>query len=114
MAKFSIFRGKDKQFYFSLKADNGEKILASEGYKSKYSALNGIESVKENASQANRYVRKGSKDLKSYFVLIAGNGEIVGTSEMYETDIGRENGIGRIMEIAPGAIVEDEAPGHKK
>jgi len=35
-----------------IKASNGETIAASEGYKTKASALNGIESVKKNAPDA--------------------------------------------------------------
>ena len=34
---------------FNLKADNGEIIAASEGYKAKESCENGIQSVRENA-----------------------------------------------------------------
>jgi hypothetical protein len=30
MAQFELFKGKDEQFYFRLRADNGEPILASE------------------------------------------------------------------------------------
>jgi uncharacterized protein YegP (UPF0339 family) len=45
-------RGLQRQsggFRFRLKAGNGEVIASSESYKSKASALNGVESVKKNA-----------------------------------------------------------------
>ena len=51
-AKFEIYQGKNQQFYFRLKAGNGETIAVSEGYKSKASAKAGIESVKKNAPAA--------------------------------------------------------------
>lgn len=49
---FVVTKGKDGQYRFVLKAGNGETIATSEGYKSKASALGGIESVKANASSA--------------------------------------------------------------
>jgi len=51
-AKFELFKDKGGQFRFNLKAANGEIIATSEGYASKASALNGIESVKKNAAGA--------------------------------------------------------------
>jgi uncharacterized protein len=48
--KFILKKSSDGQFRFVLKAGNGETILTSELYKAKLSALNGIESVKRNAS----------------------------------------------------------------
>ena len=48
MAKFEIYTDKRGEFRFRLKANNGQAILASEGYKAKTSCTNGIESVKKN------------------------------------------------------------------
>jgi uncharacterized protein YegP (UPF0339 family) len=50
--KFEIFRGSDRQFYFHLKAQNGEVIAASQGYTTKQSAETGIAAIKEIASDA--------------------------------------------------------------
>lgn len=50
--KFELYKDKAGEYRFRLKAANGETIAASEGYKSKTSALNGIESVKTNAAGA--------------------------------------------------------------
>lgn len=47
--KFEIYKDKAGEFRFRLKARNGEIILASEGYKTKASCENGIESVRKNA-----------------------------------------------------------------
>ena len=52
MGKFTLFKGKNDQYYFNLKAANGEIICQSEGYVSKQGAENGIASVKENAPGA--------------------------------------------------------------
>ena len=50
--KFEMYVDKKGEFRFRLKATNGEIIAASEGYKAKASCLNGIESVKKNAPEA--------------------------------------------------------------
>ena len=50
--KFEIFNDKAGEFRFRLKARNGEIIATSEGYKTKASCLNGVESVKKNAPEA--------------------------------------------------------------
>ena len=50
--KFEVYTDKAGEFRFRLKAKNGEIIAVSEGYKAKASCLNGIESVKKNAVDA--------------------------------------------------------------
>ena len=106
--KFAIFIGKKGQYYFHLKAANGEIILQSEGYADKGGAKNGIESVKENAPLDERYERKTSEDNKPYFVLKAANGEPIGKSEMYESSQGCDNGIDAVKKTAPDAPTDDQ------
>ena len=50
--KFEVYLDKAGEYRFRLKATNGQNICASEGYKSKTSCLNGIESIKRNAPDA--------------------------------------------------------------
>lgn len=50
--KFIIKAQKDGKVRFNLTAKNGEVILSSQGYASMASCLNGIESVKKNAPDA--------------------------------------------------------------
>ena len=45
MSKFTIFKGSNGNYYFNLKASNGEKVLSSEGYTSKIACQNGIVSA---------------------------------------------------------------------
>ncbi len=108
MGKFVISKRKNGEFQFNLKASNGQVILASEGYTTKAACKNGIESVMKNSTEDKRFDRKKSKNGKSYFNLKAGNGQIIGTSEMYETEKAMENGIASVGKNAPGAKVEDE------
>ena len=105
--KYQIFKGTNDQYYFRLRAENGEIILASEGYVSKDGCENGISSVKENATSDERYKREDSDDRQYYFNLVAANGEIIGTSEMYTTEQARDNGIEAVKRVAPGSNTED-------
>lgn len=50
--KFEVYTDKAGEYRFRLKARNGEIIAVSEGYKAKASCLNGIESVRKNAPDA--------------------------------------------------------------
>jgi uncharacterized protein YegP (UPF0339 family) len=47
--KWEYFEGRDKQFYFHLKAKNGKVILQSEGYKHRGACLKAIKSIRTNA-----------------------------------------------------------------
>ena len=52
--KFELYQDKYGEYRFRLKAGNGEIIAtSSESYKTKASALNGIDSIKRNAADAN-------------------------------------------------------------
>ena len=50
--KFEVYADKAGEFRFRLKATNGQIIATGEGYKSKSGCMNGIESVKKNAADA--------------------------------------------------------------
>ena len=50
--KFELYQDKAGEYRFRLKATNGQIIGISEGYKAKASCLNGIDSVRRNASDA--------------------------------------------------------------
>lgn len=52
MGKYELKKSVDGQYYFVLKAANGEVIALSERYTSKSGALEGIESVREHAHSA--------------------------------------------------------------
>ena len=108
MAKFEVKKAKDGQYYFHLKAGNGEIILASEMYKSKSSATNGIASVKKNAPDDKRYECKETKTGQFRFNLKAANHQVIGTSESYTTTKARDNGIASVKKNAQGASMDDQ------
>ncbi len=95
-------------FRFALKAGNHEIILVSENYVAKNSAEKGIASVQKNAPDDAKYERLIAKDGQFYFNLKAGNGEIIGTSEMYKSTQGRDNGIESVQKNGPITDIRDE------
>jgi len=50
--KFEVYVDKAGEYRFRLKARNGEIIVTGEGYKAKAGCLNGIESIRKNAPEA--------------------------------------------------------------
>lgn len=96
---FETFTGKDGKFYFHLLAGNGQKVLASQGYASLSGAKGGIETVKTNGVNANRYLQREAVDGSNYFVLVAGNGQIVGVSEMYSSAANAAKGAATVQTI---------------
>ena len=104
-AKFEVYKDKAGEHRFRLKAGNGEIILSSEGYKAKASCQNGIESVKKNSTDENRFESKETSSGKFMFNLKAGNGEVIGTSQSYASADSRDNGIKCVMKDASGADV---------
>ena len=101
--KFELKQLKNEQYLFNLKASNGQIILTSEQYKSKSGAVNGIESVRKNSVNEGRFEVLVSKSGDPYFVLKAGNGEVIGRSETYSSDAACKNGIQSVMKNAPDA-----------
>jgi uncharacterized protein YegP (UPF0339 family) len=108
MGTFIIKTRTDGSFQFNLKAGNGEIILTSQGYTSKQGCENGIASVKTNATIDRHYHRCEAKDGSPYFNLVAGNGEIIGTSQMYSSNSSRDHGIESVKANAPGAKIIEE------
>lgn len=107
--KFEIYKDKAGEYRFRLKAANGQAILASEGYKSKSSCVNGIESVQSNCLDAACFEKTTTPSGKFRFSLKAKNKQTIGTSQNYSSEAARDNGIAAIGRAAPGAKVDDQS-----
>jgi amphi-Trp domain-containing protein len=105
--KFELFRATSDQWYFRLKAPNGEIILSSEGYASKQGAMTGIESVKKNA-QLENIEHRTSKTGQPYFVLKAANNQVIGTSQMYKRQSSCTKGAQSVINYASNAKIIEE------
>lgn len=107
MAKFEITTQQNGEFRFTLKASNGDTILRSESYKSKDGCKNGIESVRKNAYDPARYHILESRDGRHYFNLVAGNNQVIGTGELYQTMADMNRGIASVQKDAADARIVD-------
>ena len=107
MGKFEITTRKNGEFQFNLKATNGQVILTSQGYATKATCLNGIESVKKNSQEEKRFDCKVASNGKPFFNLMATNGQIIGTSQMYANETNMKNGIASVKKNASQAEIVD-------
>jgi len=106
--KFEVYKDKAGEFRFRLKAGNGQNILGSEGYKTRASCLNGVESVKKNSQIPDRFEKKTTPSGKFSFRLCASNGQCIGTSQTYASESGCNNGMKSVAASAPGAATDDQ------
>ena len=108
-AKYELKKSKNGQFFFNLKAANGEVILTSETYKQKEGAEHGIGSVKKNSASDAMFERKVATNGQHYFVLKAVNHEVIGKSETYSSASAMAKGIASVKRNGPDARVVDLA-----
>lgn len=106
-AKHELKQGRTGKCSFVLKATNGQVILSSESYPDRKSASKGLQSVQRNAANPKRYEIRAAKNGEQYFVLKAGNGEIIGMSERYQTARSLNAGIASVQKNGPAAAVVD-------
>jgi len=106
--KFEIYKDGKGEFRFRLKSGNGQNVLASEGYAKKASCLNGIESVKKNCSNPKRFQMNSTPSGKFRFNLTSSNGQVIGTSQNYDSESGCRNGIAAVARAADGAKTDDQ------
>lgn len=97
--RFETFKGADGKYYFHLIAGNYEKILHSEAYSSKSAAQKGVASVKKNGASASAYAILKASNGEYYFNLVAANGEIIGTSELYTTKSSAQKGADAVRKL---------------
>ena len=83
--QFEIFQSKkDKKHYFRLKNNSGDVVLKSQGYSTKRTCMNGIQSVKKNTQVAERFAPQQTKSGKQWFNVVARNGQVVATSQRWD------------------------------
>lgn len=106
---FQLTKNDKGEFHFKLVDAEGKTLLRSEGYTTKASAKNGIDSVRANASVAGRLVVLEAADGRPYLNLKAANGQIVGTSPMFADAEACEAAIKALVAQVPGADVVDNS-----
>jgi hypothetical protein len=98
--RFETFKGADGQYYFHLLAGNYEKVLNSEGYTTKAAAQKGVASVRKHAASSTNFKVLKASNGDYYFNLVATNGEIIGTSELYASKSAAQKGADAVRKLA--------------
>ena len=108
---YELKKAKNGEYFFNLLAGNGQGILKSEMYSSKSAALNGIASVQSNCGEAGQFECKTSNNGKAYFVLKAKNHQIIGQSQMYESESGCDHGMEAVKTNGVSTEIKDLTEG---
>lgn len=106
---FQLTKNEKGEFHFKLVDGDGKTLLRSEGYTTKASAKNGIDSVRANASVEGRLVVLEASDGRPYVNLKAANGQIVATSPMFGDADACEAAIKAVTAQAASADVVDNS-----
>ncbi|MBX3186048.1 MAG: DUF1508 domain-containing protein [Labilithrix sp.] len=107
-SNFDVRQAKNGEWYFNLKAPNGQIIATSELYVTKSNATRGASTVRrlvgvaragwQDAPRREAFELFKGEDGKSYFRLRAGNGEIMLASQGYTTAASARKGIASVRE----------------
>lgn len=107
-SKFTINKGgAHGDYFFNLKAADGEKMLGSPGYTTKTACKRAIDIVRVKALDNANYEKRTNENGQPYFVLKAENDLVIGTSEPYLRVADCERGIEMVKSEAPVARVDD-------
>lgn len=105
--KFEIYNDNAGEYRFRLQASNGETVLVSQGYKARSGAKNGIEAVRENADDDDRFEMSTTPTGAYRFSLKAKNNQVIGQSQNYTSASARDNGVKAVARAAEGGKVEE-------
>ncbi|MCP3870661.1 MAG: YegP family protein [Gammaproteobacteria bacterium] len=100
----------NEPYTFSFVDGEYRAIVRSESYREKKNALKGIASVKNNCMNNARYEMKESRNGKFFFNVKARNGQVVGTSALYESRDERRDAVERLKIGARDAITILDEP----
>lgn len=106
--QFVIKHNSNYQYYFNLLARNRQVILTSQSYSTKEACKNGIRAIMSNSQKESQFVRRTSLKMNPYFVIIGQNGQVLGKSEMYNSNQAMENGVDAVKRYAPRAEIVDK------
>lgn len=92
-------------YRFHLKAGNAQILVTSEAYSSRTAALGGLLSVLDNGGLVSHYQLLVAQNGQRYFVLVAGNQQVIATSETYSSKQAAQKGVNATI-AAVGAYIE--------
>lgn len=100
-ARVAVHQDAGSKFYFNVHAGNGEIVLRSQRYETEAAALNGAFSVVENGAFASRFQVLRASNGGYYLNLVATNGQIIATSEVYSSKSNAERARDAIVALLP-------------
>lgn len=106
--KFLISNRRNGEFQFSLKDQNDQEVLASEGFSSKNSCMAIIHLIKNKCNNECTFDCQTSDRGQFYFDLLSSNGYLICRSGMYNQREERDDSIETVRLIAPDAIIDDQ------
>jgi uncharacterized protein YegP (UPF0339 family) len=104
---FEVYKDARGEHRFRLKAPNGQVIAIGEGYSSKASCLNGINSIKENSAIPERWETYQDSSEEWRFRLKAANGQIIATGEGYSTEAALKDGMESVIKYALSSAIKE-------
>jgi uncharacterized protein YegP (UPF0339 family) len=102
--EFDITRAKDGEWYFNGVGARGQRLLLSEGYVERSSALNGILSVEENGVHLENYEVSQNTDGDWVFVLRAGNNQVIADSGLFRSQADAEAAVLEARDLVAGIL----------
>ncbi len=112
--QFEIFLSKDEEFYFRLRDSKGSIMLVSEGYTTKANAIKGIHSIKKNIGKFDKILPKESENGKFFYLIKAGNGQIIAKSSLYNSENIRNRAVRKVQKEIPESEIIDLIRGGRK
>lgn len=104
-ARFKIAKDAGGKHYFHLHAANGAIVLRSERYETLGAALNGAFSVTDNGISATRYQMLTAASGGTYFNIVAANGQVIATSEVYSSTTNAARARDAIIALLPSVTI---------
>lgn len=96
--KYEIFQ--EAGFWkYRLKANNGEILIVSTGYRSKASALNGIETLKRHIPSASTRIVVDKNGFAQFRISSANDARLIATGEIYPNEKGASNALASVFKF---------------
>lgn len=93
MNMIEFFSDSDGDHHFRVTSSGGDVLFTSIGFPEKADLQRAIQKLKESSLSRNQFERKTSTEGKFLFLVHNDTGEIIGQSELYDSEAGMANGI---------------------
>ncbi|WP_460928091.1 DUF1508 domain-containing protein [Pseudomonas sp. MC6] len=114
MGRYEIKKSSNGNYYYTLKAPNHETVVVGEQLTNYNDVKSAIKQSMSSSSRADKIIKRLSSSGKPYFNLVAENGAILGSSQLYSSDASLERGIESIRKYGTSdALVVDVLGGSR-